>query len=170
MNIGEKMRRAPVRSGSPKTRGVLAGVCVLALAGMLSSCGGSSTPSTTTTLSPSQVATAQIRANWIAFFAGTTAAKTKIGLLENGSEFASVINGQASSAMARSVSSKVTSVTNITATSATVRYDVFLGKTKALAGSVGSAVKVGGVWKVSVRSFCVLLGLEGVKMPICPSS
>ncbi len=159
-----------MRTGTPRLTRIFTGVVVLVLAGLLSSCGGSATPTTTTTLSPNQTATAQIRANWVGFFAGTTSAKNKIAMLEHGSEFSAIIDGQASSAMARSVTAKVIGITNITATSATVRYDVFLGKTKALAGSVGSAVKEGGVWKVSVNSFCVLLALEGVKMPLCPSS
>ena len=155
---------------SPRLRRLFVGLGVLVFAGILSSCGGGTPSTTTTTLSPSQAATAQIRANWVAFFGGTTAAKDKIALLENGSEFAAIINGQASSAMARGVTSKVISVTHITATSATVGYDVFLGKTKALSGTFGSAVKQNGKWKVSDKSFCVLLSLEGVKMPACPSS
>lgn len=147
--------------------GALAGALLLAGCG-----GGYSSPTTTTTIKhPSNSAvTAEITTHWIAFFNGVTSATQKIALLENGAEFAAVINGQAASAMAKSVTAKVLRVSGITTNSAHVRYDVYLGSTKALSNQSGTAIKQGGSWKVSDASFCVLLGLEQVTVPMCPTS
>lgn len=115
-------------------------------------------------------ATAQITANWTTFFSGQTSAAKKITLLQNGSQFAQIVDGQASSPMAKSVTAKVSKVSDVTATTAAVRYSISLGGSVALAGQAGQAVFEGGVWKVSDASFCVLLGLEGVASPACPKS
>jgi hypothetical protein len=64
----------------------------------------------------------------------------------------------------------VSSVTDITTTTATVRYRLYLGKSVALPNETGQAVYQGGQWKVSDASFCVLLGLEQVASPACPRS
>lgn len=149
------------------------GVGLIAGALFLSACGGSSTPSTTTTTvaRPSNAeTTVAIKADWNAFFSGSTSAARKIALLQNGSEFAQVINGQASSPLAKGVTSTVLGVSKITSTSAQVRYDIYMGSTKALANQIGTAIKQGGSWKVSDASFCVLLGLEQTKVPMCPTS
>jgi hypothetical protein len=75
-----------------------------------------------------------------------------------------------SSAIAKSVHAVVSSVTDITTTTATVRYRLYLGKSVALPNETGQAVYQGGQWKVSDASFCVLLGLEQVASPACPRS
>lgn len=149
------------------------GVGLLAGALFLSACGSSSTSPTTTTTEahPSNAeTTASIVTNWNAFFSGATSATRKIALLQSGSEFAQVINGQASSTIAKGVTSKVLDVSKVTSQSAQVRYDIYMGSTKALAGQTGTAIKQGGSWKVSDASFCVLLGLEQTKVPMCPTS
>jgi len=146
------------------------GVGLMAGALFLSACGGSPTSPTTTTtvVHPSNAeTTAAITANWNAFFNGTTSAARKIALLQSGSEFAQVINGQASSPVAKGVTSKVLDVSKVTPTSAQVRYDIYMGSTKALSSQPGTAIKQGGSWKVSDASFCVLLGLEQTKVPMC---
>jgi hypothetical protein len=112
--------------------------------------------------------TTTITTNWTTFFSGKTSASRKIALLENGSSFASVINSQASSALAKSVTAKVAKVANLTKSTASVRYSILLGGSVALANQLGTAVLKGGSWKVSAASFCVLLGLEGVKAKACP--
>ena len=153
---------------------------LVAGASLLGACGSSSptTTTTTTTTTSTTTTTTTIRANqtslitatWIAFFDGNTSAAGKIAALENGSQFAQIINGQASSAMAKSVHATVSKVSDITATSAKVRYSIYLGTSVALANQTGDAVYQGGQWKVSVSSFCVLLSLEGVSAPMCPKS
>jgi hypothetical protein len=111
-----------------------------------------------------------ITANWVAFFSGETSAARKTAVLQNGSEFAQIIKGQASSSIAKSVHAVVLSVTHITTTSATVHYSIYLSTQVALAKQLGQAVYQDGQWKVSDASFCVLLGLESVVSPSCPKS
>jgi hypothetical protein len=158
----------------------------IALASILLAACGSSTPpsaSITTTTSPttSTAATstsapststglsAAIITNWTTFFSGQTPAAKKLALLQNGSAFASIVNGQASSGLAQSAKAKVSTVTGLTATSGDVHYAIYLGSTPALPNEVGVAVKQDGIWKVSDASFCVLLNLEGVRAPSCPA-
>ena len=114
-------------------------------------------------------ATAQITANWEAFFDGKTPAAKKISLLENGQKFASVINAQAGSGIATSAGAKVTSVVVNSPAKATVKYDITLSGTRALANQTGTAVYQDGMWKVGDVSFCQLLKLEnaGTTVSVC---
>ena len=55
-------------------------------------------------------AVAQIKADWEAFFSGTTPAAKKIALLQNGQKYAAIIQAQAASGLAQSASAKVAAV------------------------------------------------------------
>ena len=111
-------------------------------------------------------AKAEITANWEAFFDGKTSATKKIALLQNGDTFAAIIKAQAGSGLAASAGAKVTAVTVKSPTSATVKYDITLNGTTALANQTGTAVYQDGTWKVGDVSFCQLLTLEnGGKAP-----
>ena len=146
------------RTGLRRFVPVLALLPVISLS--LGACGSSSPPK------PS--AQAQITTNWEAFFAGTTPASRKIALVQDGSSFAEVIRGQASSPMAKSVAAKVSKVTVAASkTTATVVYSVTIGGKAALANQEGEAVLQGKTWKVGVQSFCTLLAMEQVKLPVC---
>lgn len=102
-------------------------------------------------------AAAEIKANWEKFFASSTPASERVKLLQNGDKFASAINSFASNPLAQGISSTVTAVSGITATDATVTYDIdAAGQTMASKQS-GKSVLEGGVWKVSDASFCSLL-------------
>jgi hypothetical protein len=102
-------------------------------------------------------AAAQITTNWEKFFAASTPASERVKLLQNGDKFASAINSFATNPLAQGISSKVTAVSGITATDATVTYDIdAAGQTMASKQS-GKSVLEGGVWKVSDASFCSLL-------------
>jgi hypothetical protein len=146
----------------------------LALLAALAACGSSSTSSASPPPSthPPASATALITANWEAFFSGKTSAATKITLLQNGQAFATIINAQSGSSMARSASAKVTKVTVTSPAQATVAYDILLGTTPALTDQAGLAVYQNGTWKVGDASFCALLALEnGGKAPsVCSSA
>jgi hypothetical protein len=131
---------------------------LLAMVVVLAACGGKAT--STPSPSPPSAAT-QIKANWEAFFAGTTPAARKISLLQNGQQFATTIQAQAQSSLAKSTAAKVSSVNVTSATTATVKYSILLGKQVALADQTGQAALQGGVWKVSAQSFQALLALEG---------
>ena len=100
------------------------------------------------------------------------AGSSKISLLQNGQEFASIINAQAESALARSASAMVTAVKVTSPTQATVTYDILIGGKPALSNQTGTAVYQDGTWKVGDGSFCQLLALEngGKAPPVCSSA
>ena len=133
-------------------------------------------PSPTPTPTPASAPAAavnQITANWETFFSGKTAATTKISVLQNGQAFASVIDAQAGSAISKSASAKVASVSvNSTGTQATVKYTVYFGSTPALANQSGVAFDESGTWKVGDSTFCALLALEnnGKAPSVCSSA
>jgi hypothetical protein len=119
------------------------------------------TPSSTS--APAASGTAAIAANWEAFFNNKTPVAKRVSLLQDGSQFASIIQGQAGSGLAATATAKVLKVTNVTASQATVTYEILVSGTPALKNQKGIAVNQGGTWKVGVGSFCGLLGLEGLK-------
>ena len=126
--------------------------------------------SSSTLMSTSTTATqAKIKADWVAFFSGTTPAKHKIALLQNGQSFAAIIKAQASNSMSQSSAAKVLSVSVTSKTQAKVRYTITLGGQPALSNQTGVAVLQGGTWKVGDQSFCALLALEQTKAPACSS-
>lgn len=115
-------------------------------------------------------ATAAIKANWEAFFSGHTSAARKIDLLQNGQQFATVINNQAGSSLSNSASATVTSVV-ISGTKATVKYNVGISGAS-LNGQTGTSVYEDSIWKVADVTFCQLLTLEngGQAPPVCKSA
>jgi hypothetical protein len=66
----------------------------------------------------------------------------------------------AATGLAAQAKAKVLTVTNVTATQATVKYNILLGGTPVLKNQIGTAVNQNGTWKVGVASFCGLLTLE----------
>lgn len=115
----------------------------------------------------SATAKAKVTADWKAFFSGKTPAKKKIALVEDGSAFAKVIEGQSkSNPLAESTTVKVSSV-KVSGSKATVVYTIDLGGQPALKNQKGEALLRGGTWKVGAQSFCALLALEGTKPAIC---
>jgi hypothetical protein len=163
-------------------RMILAPALALALAAAITACGSSSsspashtssaTPSTASASAASSAsASAQIKADWEAFFSGTTPASKKIALLQNGQKYAALIQAQAASGLAKSASATVTAVHVISPMQATVTYDIDLGGKPALSNQTGTAVYQDGTWKVGDASFCQLLALEnGGKAPAGCSS
>ena len=134
---------------------------------------GSTSPATTPASTPASSASSEptsgtaaiaaIKTNWAAFFSNKTPVPQRIALLENGSQFASIIRGQAGHGLAAGASSKavLVSLTN-GANQAQVTYEILLGGKVALSGQHGVAVYQNGVWKVGAVSFCGLLRLEGL--------
>jgi hypothetical protein len=156
---------------------MIAGACLLAAGA--AACGSSAPPSPKTSPpSPSNqistspmtspatgsttAAAATITANWEKFFNFATPAAQRVPLLEDGSEFNSIIQSELKDPLYSGAHGKVVSVTGITPTQATVKYDVLLGSTVATT-QTGTAVYQDGTWKVSAGSFCTLLILEGAK-------
>src|SRR5579884_3115692 len=62
---------------------------------------------------------------------------------------------------------QVNSVTLAGPSKATVVYTIYLGGKPALAHQKGTAVKIGGKWKVGLASFCKLLRLQGAPPAAC---
>jgi hypothetical protein len=153
----------------PVIRGIfLAGAFAAGSGLILAGCGssGSSTPGSTPNSSKSSSAsggnatTAAIKANWEAFFAPSTPVSRRVQLLQNGQLFRALIAAQAKSPLASSASAKVTKVSNVTSTQATVTYSILAGGQTALPNQTGVAVYQDGTWKVGEASFCGLLRLE----------
>jgi hypothetical protein len=129
------------------------------------SSGAGGSPASSPTSSPaspggSGSAAAKIKANWEAFFSASTPTAKRVALLQNGSQFASLIAAQAKSSLASAASAKVNSVTGITANRADVNYSIVVSGTPALSNQKGVAVNENGTWKVGDQSFCGLLQLE----------
>lgn len=143
---------------------------IAAVGAALAGCGSSSTGSHSKTKNAALVAAPQIKTVWTEFFSGKTSASTKISLLQNGQQFAPVINAQSKSPLAAQSSAQVSTVKLKGPSTATVTYTVLLAGKPALKNATGTAVKVGGSWKVSDPSFCALLTLEGAAPPSCPKS
>jgi hypothetical protein len=160
------------------TRQTGAVLAACAIGAFATACGGSSgnnaggsspsatTPAATTpaTSAPaSGSAQAEIKTNWTKFFASSTPTSTRVALLENGSQFQSIIQAQSKSPLASSASAKVVSVGMVSSSQALVKYDILAGGAVALSNQSGVAVLQNGTWKVGVQSFCGLLKLEGLK-------
>jgi hypothetical protein len=155
----------------------LAGACAAAaLAATVAAC-GSSSPSASSSSAPASSApassapaasastsmsagTAAITTDWEAFFNAKTPTSKRVALLQDGSQFASVIKAQAGSGLAALATAKVTHVTVNSPTQATVTYEILVSGTPELKNQTGTAVLQNGTWKVGVASFCGLLTLE----------
>jgi len=113
-------------------------------------------------------ATTAITTNWEMFFSGKSPAAMKIALVQNGSNFASIINNQAGSPLSTSATATVSSVTLKSGGTAAVKYSIGVSGAS-LSGQNGTAVYQDGVWKVGDVSFCALLTLEngGTAPSVC---
>src|ERR1700689_5331573 len=118
------------------------------------------TPSATATSSAGGAASQLVTANWTAFFDAKTPVAKRVSLLQDGSQFASIISAQAGSSLASEASAKVTKVSMVSATQANVTYSILVSGQSMLPNQAGVAVLQGGTWKVGVASFCGLLTLE----------
>lgn len=123
---------------------------------------GSTAPKASGSSSAPASATAQITANWQAFFNAKTPQARRLQLLQNGQVFASVIKAQAGSTLASSATAKVTKVTVVSSAQAKVTYSILIGGTPQLKNQAGVAVLQNGTWKVGDASFCGLLTLENL--------
>jgi hypothetical protein len=162
----------------------LAGVCALAVLAMALGACGSSSPTSAHTSAPAGTSTtiaasatpsssasanasapagsvAAITTNWEAFFNAKTPDGKRVNLLQNGSQFASVIRSQSGSFLARFATAKVKSVTVTSPTQATVKYEIFVDGRPQLS-QTGTAILQNGTWKVGVSSFCGLLIIENL--------
>jgi hypothetical protein len=117
-------------------------------------------PSASSTSSAVSADQKEIAANWEAFFNAKTPTAKRVSLLQNGSQFATVIRQQSGSSLASQATAKVTKVTVITSSQAQVVYSILVAGTPELKNQTGTAVYQDGTWKVGDSSFCGLLTLE----------
>lgn len=150
-------------------RNLAQATAVCALAALVAACGSSTTTTSSTATSPpggstsspaaNAGAVATITKNWESFFdAAKTPVATRISLLENGSQFPKKY--LEATGLASQATAQVLSVSNVTASTAAVKYNVLLAGSPALKNQTGTAVYQGGTWKVGTASFCGLLTLE----------
>jgi hypothetical protein len=121
----------------------------------------SAAPAPSGTATSGAAAQRAIAANWAAFFNPKTSASKRVDLLQNGQEFATVINEQSGSALASQVSANVSKVAvTKPASQAAVTYSLLLAGKTALSNQSGTSVYQDKTWKVGLASFCGLLTLE----------
>lgn len=120
-----------------------------------------------TPVTPASKTITAIKENWVTFFNGATAAQEKIALLQNGSQFSSVIQSESQTPAAKATAASVSKV-SLNGTAATVTYTVSIDNVPALSNQQGQAVYVNGSWLVSDSAFCGLLKLSGNAPPNCP--
>ena len=141
-----------------------------------SSTPASSAPATSASpaASGSSSAVSQIETNWNTFFNSSTPNSKRVQLLQNGSTYASAISSLTANPLAAGVGSKVDSVKLISATQATVTYDITLAGKAVASNQTGTSVLQDGVWKVGDSAFCGLLTEAGAalneKVPAACSS
>lgn len=109
-----------------------------------------------------------VATNWATFFDAQQPTATRLALLENGSKFAAVLAGQASSAQGKETSAQVTAVT-VAGSSASVTWSLLLAGTPVLKGQKGQAILNKGVWQVADSSFCGLLAMQPPVPAACKS-
>jgi hypothetical protein len=131
----------------------------------VAACGSSSTETKPATTAES--AETQVKHSWESFFSPSTSAAEKEALLQNGSQFSSVIKAATGNPLASQVSATVNSVKLTGPTTATVEYTISLAGKPVLKNATGRAVKSGDTWLVGDVSFCQLLRLEGASAAAC---
>ncbi len=114
-------------------------------------------------------ASAQIKRAYQQFFSSKTALSTRVGLLQNGSRFTPVISALANNPLASNTSATVSSVKLEGKNKANVVFTVNVGGSPFLENKPGTAVRVGGKWKVGYASLCKLIALEGSPPAACNS-
>lgn len=109
----------------------------------------------------------QITANWEKFFNYSTSLSGRESVLQNGKQFASIVQSEFNELGAAKSSVKVNSITVNSTTKATVDYTVDLNGQAALTGQTGTALKENGNWVVSDSTLCGLLAMAGSKPSVC---
>lgn len=116
-------------------------------------------------------AQAEIKKNWETFFSKDTPLAKKADYIEHGDQLKAALQQFGSDPRLKQAAAKVTDVFASSPTTATVKYQVLLNGKVALPSAVGDAVYEDGVWKVSDKTLCGLLGLlGGPSIPACSGS
>jgi hypothetical protein len=108
-------------------------------------------------------AVAAITANWKTVFNGKAPIPRRLALVQNGSQLTAFIEATAKTSFGQAATGSTATVSSVIISSpsqATVHWDLLLLGTPLLKSQVGTAIYLGGVWKVSIASFCGLAYLE----------
>ncbi|KOV69020.1 membrane protein [Streptomyces sp. AS58] len=103
----------------------------------------------------------EIRRNWERFFDPDTPLEAKQDFLENGDRMAPVLRAFSGDERGAQVGAEVDRVEFTSATGANVTYTLTLQGATALPDAAGTAVEQDGTWKVSVKTLCGLVALNG---------
>ena len=146
------------------------------------SSGGHAKPRSSDATSPvsrSQPATgaaaeAAVKTMWQTFFNGVVPIPHRLGLLQDGQQFASFVHAQAKTslgALVLAASAKVSAVALQPPDHASVTYSVLLGGKPVARNLSGTAVYAGGRWLVAKTTFCTLLRVAyGKKSHVIPAA
>jgi hypothetical protein len=105
---------------------------------------------------------AAVKAMWQRFFNGAVPISSRLGLLQDGSTFASFVRTQAKTSIGSLIleaSATVSTVTLQPPGQANVIFTILLGGKPLEKDLQGTAVYLAGHWKVAVTTFCSLLRL-----------
>lgn len=157
---------------------LLAGVVAFSMAACGSSSSGNNsgttgahrTPASSGGAAPDAATATAIRTAYEKFFAPNTPENVSLGLLQDGQEFKSTVEAQAKGSLAQKSSAKVSKITMQSSTVAKVVFTIYVNGSAALPNQPGFAVKIDGVWKVSGKTFCDLLTLQGSPAPPCKTA
>jgi hypothetical protein len=153
------------------TQVALCGLLLAALTLAMAACGGSGTPATVApppSISlPAPAEADNIAASYVMFFDGSRAVADKVGLLENGQQYASQLESLAASANGKALSIAINSLGSISASVAEVRFTLLVNGQPAHSEQTGKAVLQDGTWKVAAETF---LAVQTLIQGFTPSS
>jgi len=170
--------RTPGTTGRRAAALAAASVLALGLAACGDDSGGGneSTPPApsveTTTAQPSPTTPAdtaaaekQIRTNWQKFFDPAVPLDDKAALLENGDKLRPLLESFSNDPRGGQVQAVVDKVEFTSPTGADVTYALTLKGATVLPGATGTAVLQDDTWKVSLKTLCGLVGMDGNATP-----
>ncbi len=164
----------------PGARLAPAAVCaVLCLAAAsCSSGGGAASPPAHASHSSGQpasgpAAVAAVTSTWETFFNGAVPIPRRLTLLQDGQQFAAFVNSQAKTPLGSLVFAATATVSSVKLQppgQASVTYTILLSGRPLEKNVQGTAVYIGGSWKVAVTTFCGLLHLAYGKSHLIPAT
>ncbi len=108
-----------------------------------------------------------IETNVKTFFAANTTIQQRENLLQNGSQFVQVMQGEFTQLDSQKPSVVINSISYTNSTTAKVNYTVDLNGQPVLKDQTGEALLINNSWKVSDSTLCELLSMGGQTPSIC---
>ncbi|MEC3914750.1 hypothetical protein [Nocardia sp. CDC160] len=111
-----------------------------------------------------------VRSTFEKFFDSSLPVDQKMALLENGQAFTETLEHQAHSAIAGGASASVSEVVGDGPGRAAVTFTIKKHGIPLLLNRHGTALEIGGSWKVAASTFCDLLRIEGGVPAVCDAT